>query len=261
MWRSLRRRWGVLRSLLIYYAKPLQLRRMTRFYAELVRPNDLCFDIGAHVGNRVKVLRRLGARVVAVEPQPQCVQVLRSLYGPDRAVILVTEAVGAHAGTQTLHISADNPTVSTLSGRWMTAVQQVESFAGVAWEEALQVPVTTLDALIATYGVPAFCKIDVEGYESEVLAGLSQPLPLLSFEYIPATRSLTLEVLDRLDALGDYRYNWFLGEQHRWQSSTWVTSTALRAALAAMPAAAPSGDVFAKLQPSVAAPAAAAPLA
>lgn len=248
MWPSLRRRWGVLRSLLIYYAKPLQLRRMTRFYATLIRPGDLCFDIGAHVGNRVNVWRRLGARVVAVEPQPQCIQVLQRLYAHDRSVTLVTEAVGAQAGTQTLHMSAANPTVSSLSREWIDTMSRMDSFAGVAWEEEIAVEVTTLDALIERFGEPALCKIDVEGYEGAVLAGLSRPLPLISFEFIPATRDLALEVLTRLDTLGDYRYNWFLGEQHRWQSPAWVTSAALRAALAAMPTDAPSGDIFARRQ-------------
>ncbi|MEZ4584405.1 MAG: FkbM family methyltransferase [Caldilineaceae bacterium] len=44
-------------------------------------------------------------------------------------------------------------------------MQQVDGFAGVTWDTAIPVTVTTLDRLIAQYGVPAFCKIDVEGYE------------------------------------------------------------------------------------------------
>jgi FkbM family methyltransferase len=245
--RDWRRRWGVVRSLLIYYAKPLQLRRMTRFYASLIRPGDLCFDIGAHVGNRVHVWRRLGARVVAVEPQPQCIRVLQSLYGQDRGVTLVTEAVAAQPGTQILRISSHNPTVSTLSQGWIDAVRRMDSFAGVEWSEELAVSVTTLDLLIARHGNPAYCKIDVEGYESAVLAGLSQPLPLISFEFIPAARTVALDALTRLEELGDYRYNWFMGERHRWEEAQWVDAATLRTRLAAMPDDGPSGDIFARL--------------
>src|SRR3990172_5141577 len=90
-----RRSLGLLRSLIIYYAKPFQLQRMARFYRDLIGPGDLCFDIGAHVGNRIAVWRRLGARVVAVEPQPSCLTLLRRLYGRDPGVTLVGEAVGA----------------------------------------------------------------------------------------------------------------------------------------------------------------------
>jgi FkbM family methyltransferase len=241
-----RQKFGLLRSLLIYYAKPLQLRRMRGFYAHLIRPGDLCFDIGAHVGNRIYVWHHLGARVVGVEPQPACMRLLRNLYRRSANVQLVEEAVGAASGQMTLHVSPTNPTVSTLSQPWMDAVRQVDSFAAVRWDEEVTVAVTTLDNLITRYGVPSFCKIDVEGFEAETLAGLSQPLRLVSFEYIPAARTVALACIQRLDALGDYRYNWTRGEDHHWQSPAWISSDQLRAALAAMPVDGLSGDIFAR---------------
>ncbi|MCC6454861.1 MAG: FkbM family methyltransferase [Caldilineaceae bacterium] len=219
---------------------------MRAFYAQLLRPGDLCFDIGAHVGNRISVWSRLGARVVGVEPQPACMRLLRRLYGHERNIELVEEAVGAAPGQMTLHISPSNPTVSTLSSQWMDAVRQVDSFAAVRWEEEVRVTVTTLDDLIARYGVPAFCKIDVEGFEAEVLAGLSQPLRLISFEYIPAAQPIALACIERLGQLGEYRYNWTLGEAHRWQSPTWVSADELRSTLATMPVDGASGDIFAR---------------
>lgn len=243
-----RRAFGVARSLVIYYGKPFQARRMARFYAQFIRPGDLCFDIGAHVGNRLAVWRRLGGRVVGVEPQPQCMRLLRRLYGQTPGVTLVEEAVGAAPGVLPMWVSEANPTVSSLSPGWIQAVQQVDSFAGVRWEASVPVVVATLDDLIDRFGEPVFCKIDVEGFEGEVLAGLTRPLPALSFEMIPATQALTFGCLGRLAALGDYRYNWSLGEQHRWQSPRWLTQAEMVHALRPMDPSGPSGDIYARRQ-------------
>ena len=237
---------GLLRSILIYYGNPFKLRRMQRFYAQFIGPGDLCFDIGAHVGNRLFVWSRLGARVVAVEPQPLCLALLRRWYGRRPGVTLVDQAIGAARGAQTLWISPDTPTVTTLSQPWIEAVQQTDSFAHVHWEPGAIVSVITLDDLIAQYGEPAFCKIDVEGYELEVLRGLSRPLRTLSFEYIAATQEMAVACIDRLAELGDYAYNWSAVEQHRWHSAEWLTPAATKAWLAGLRADDGSGDIYAR---------------
>jgi FkbM family methyltransferase len=243
---SLRASWGLWRSLVIYYGDPFKLRRMGRFYAQFIRPGDLCFDLGAHVGNRVWVWSRLGARVVAVEPQPACLDLLRRWFGQRPNVTLVGTAVGAEAGRAPLWVSAATPTVTTLSRPWIEAVQQEASFARVRWGERVEVEVTTLDALIARFGVPAFCKIDVEGYELEVLRGLSQPLPALSFEYIPAAREAAIACIERLAELGDYRFNWSVVEQHRWQSAAWVEPGRMVEFLRGLRPTDKSGDIYAR---------------
>lgn len=240
--------YGLLRSLAIYYANPLKLRRMRRFYRQFMQPGDLCFDIGAHVGNRLWAWTTLGARVVGVEPQPLCMQFLRRWYGRHPQVTLVNEAVGAETGQQQLFISKRTPTVTTLSKSWIEAVQTIPSFAAVQWESRVMVKVTTLDKLIECYGEPVFCKIDVEGYELEVLRGLSQPLRALSFEYIPATHAMTLGCLERLRQLGDYEFNWSVGEQHRWQMPQWVESKTAVAFVKQLPPHARSGDIYARIR-------------
>jgi FkbM family methyltransferase len=237
---------GLLRSILIYYANPLKLRRMRRFYAQFIGPGDLCFDVGAHVGNRLLVWTQLGARVIGIEPQPLCLALLRRWYGHNPQVTLVEEAVGATPGTQTLWVSGATPTVTTLSREWIAAVQQVDSFAGVSWDGAVTVAVTTLDDLVARHGVPAFCKIDVEGYELEVLRGLARPLPALSFEYVPAARDMAVGCVERLEHLGEYEYNWSIGEQHRWQCSQWQSAAHTQDFLTGLAADDRSGDIYAR---------------
>ena len=73
---TLLKAYGIARSALIYRANPLKRRRSRSFYRQFVGPGDLAFDIGAHLGDRVQAWVDLGARVVAVEPQPHLVAVL-----------------------------------------------------------------------------------------------------------------------------------------------------------------------------------------
>ena len=139
--------------------------------------------------------------VVAIEPQPLCMRFLQRWYGNDPAVTLIDSAVGAEQASLPLLVSIANPTVTTLSQEWIDAIRQDDSFADVTWEEADQVEVTTLDRLIALYGTPAFCKIDVEGYELEAFRGLSQPLAALSVEFIPAAADIAIGCIERLESL------------------------------------------------------------
>jgi FkbM family methyltransferase len=243
---SFRRSTGLLRSILMYYGVPLRNRALARFYTQFVRPGDLCFDIGAHVGNRLWALSRLGARVVALEPQPQCMRLLRRWYGHHPDIELIEQAVGAAPGTRTLFVSERTPTVTTLSQNWITAVGATPGFAGVRWDRSIPVCVNTLDELIARYGEPAFCKIDVEGTELDVLRGLSHPLMALSFEYIPAATDIAVACVDRLGALGPYEYNWSPGELPRLRSSTWLGPAQMANLLRRMPVRERSGDVYAR---------------
>ncbi len=230
----------------MYYGVPLRNRALARFYAQFVRPGDLCFDIGAHVGNRLWALSKLGARVVALEPQPQCMRLLRRWYGHHPDIELIEQAVGAAPGTRTLFVSERTPTVTTLSQNWITAVGATPGFAGVRWDRSIPVCVNTLDELIARYGEPAFCKIDVEGTELDVLRGLSHPLKALSFEYIPAATDIAVACVDRLGELGPYEYNWSPGELPRLRSSTWLGPTQMANLLQRMPVRERSGDVYAR---------------
>jgi FkbM family methyltransferase len=241
-WRTLR---GVVRSLRIYYGDRGRRAAMDRLYGQFVRPGDLVLDVGAHVGDRVASFRRLGARVVAVEPQPALARTLALLYGRDPAVTIAPLAVGRSTGKLELRINVDNPTVSTASADFVRAAHGVAGWEGQVWGRSVAVAVTTLDDLIAQHGMPAFIKIDIEGFEAEALAGLSRPCPALSFEFTTIQRDVASASIARCVALGYARFNAILGESHALVHPDWVSASAIEAWLAALPHSANSGDIYA----------------
>jgi FkbM family methyltransferase len=242
---SLRVARGVARSLLIYYGNRRHGPAMDRMYAQFVRPGDLVFDAGAHVGDRVAAFRRLGARVVAIEPQPALVRTLRLIYRRDDGVFVEPVALGAAPGTVELKLNLDNPTVSTASDEFVAAAHGAPGWHDQAWSRRISVPLMTLDGLIARHGVPSFIKIDVEGFEAQALAGLTRPIAALSFEFTLIQRAVAHAALDRCVALGFSGFDAALGESQTLVHGTWRSADAIRRWLDGLPADANSGDIYA----------------
>lgn len=232
------------RSFEVYYGDPEREAAMDTLYARFVGAGDLAFDIGSHVGDRIGSFRRLGARVVALEPQPLCMRAIRSLYAGDDQVILVESACGAKPGTVKMHINSANPTVSTASAHFIHAADGARGWEDQVWDSEIEVPSTTLDALVSEHGVPTFAKIDVEGFEDAVLTGLSRPLPTLSFEFTTIEREAALRCLDRLTSLGPYGFDIALGESQMLTFNRWVSQADMAAHILALPHAANSGDIY-----------------
>jgi FkbM family methyltransferase len=153
----LRRAAGISRSLITYYGPVWRRGRMEALYRRFLQAGDLAFDIGAHVGNRVRIFRRIGARVIAVEPQPDFVAVLRLLYGRDPDVVIEASGVAAGSGEGKLYLSTRTPTVSTFADSWIDDVQTDRRFQRIRWDTVINVPLVSLDGLISRHGEPQFC--------------------------------------------------------------------------------------------------------
>ncbi|WP_235933051.1 FkbM family methyltransferase [Paragemmobacter ruber] len=240
------RNWlGLARSLAIYN-NPLRTLPLRRFYRSLLSPGDLAFDIGAHVGTRARAMRGAGARVVALEPQEPFASFLRRTLPRD--IHLIEAAAGPQETVAEMAVSSLHPTVSSLQPDFAATAGATPGFAHVKWDRRQQVRVTTLDRLIAEHGMPAYVKIDVEGFELDVLAGVSRPLPLVSVEYLPDLPDQTVRVIERLQSLGAYRFNPVQGEAGRFLWSDWRKATDTVAWLRALPPGSRSGDLYARLQ-------------
>ncbi len=149
------------------------------FYSQFIKSGNLCFDIGANLGNRTSVFIELGAKVIALEPQKKCFDYLSKRFS--RKAIILQKGVGAQIGEMDFYISDVHHEVSSFSKDWLNDLK--ERFEDIKYDRIESVQVVTLDSLIEEFGSPAFIKIDVEGFELEVLKGLTRKVKCLCFEY------------------------------------------------------------------------------
>ncbi len=198
-------------------------QEMFEFYSKFISRGALCFDIGANVGDRVKTFLKLRANIVAVEPQEECVKILRTVYGNNRNLKIVQKAIGESEGEAEMMVCNVN-TISSLSPEWIKSVRKSGRFSEYSWDKKMVVAVTTLDRLIEQYGTPSFIKIDVEGFEYPVVKGLSQPVKTLSLEFTPEFIESTFKCIDHLQQLGDIHFNYSVGETMQLAMEEWVSS-------------------------------------
>jgi len=239
---------GLARSLVIYHGQPQRRRAKNTFYQQFIKPGDLCFDIGAHTGGDLRTWLGLGARVLAVEPQPRFMRLLQRLYRTNSNVTLIDKAIGAGLGETTLYVNMDSPAMTTLSRTWMDSIVQADPTAAVRWDRSQKVQVTTLDRLIGIHECPKFCKIDVEGMEADVLKGLSTPVPMLSFAYLPTALDIAILCLENIKDIDDYRFNATLGEQWRFLFPEWISGAQVFDWITHRKASDDAGDIYCRRQ-------------
>jgi len=214
---------GLLRSWLVYYGVPFRRRQQVAFYRRLINsPNGTIYDIGAHLGSRTRVFLELGHPVVAVEPQRRFFEIIAAGLADQSNCSLIHGAVGAESGTAEIQISDRYPTVSSLSPDWIGAGVAAGVLQGVSYNRSETVRLYSIGELMELYGPPAFIKIDVEGFEYEVVRGLRAPVPALSFEIVPSSLDLTRRCVEHLEGLGKYRYFFTRAERTRFvESQPW----------------------------------------
>ncbi len=222
------------------FAMPLLYPKMRRFFSMFMKSGDLVFDIGAHEGELAEVFLALGASVVCVEPNPRCAKALSGRFAPGRPVRVVRKGVGEKEGKMEFHICESSSSLSTFSKKWKTG-----RYRGERWIERVTVSMTTMDSLMRSFGKPRFCKIDVEGYELQILRGMSSPIPALSFEFTKEFIGEASSCARRLSEIGMGRFNYSPYSESYLSLERWVDAEELLTHLAEEKSALFCGDVYA----------------
>ena len=219
------------------FDKAAILRRKNRqeFYAAFVQPGDIVFDVGANLGNYSEAFRAVGATVVAIEPDPRNVKMLRKRLKGEHFHI-VPCALGRSEGTAELRIASDRDDVSTLSNQWADLTE-------AHWQGSVQVQVKTLDSIAEEFGIPKYVKVDAEGYDAEVLRGMSFRPLMVSFEYLPRDLRIARECTE---LLGEFSFNFVIEERSRFELDQWVCKEEILSVLSTLDSSILYGDVFAR---------------
>lgn len=189
-------------------------------FIELDLQNQMCFDVGANIGKKSEKFLSYGASVVCIEPQKYCVSMLKSRFEKDGRVQIVNCALGSKKDFGSIFISEEH-TLSTMSLDFITETSK-ERFTNTVWKGEETVEILTLDSIIEIHGLPKYCKIDAEGYEVEILKGLSRPIKFISVEFVPELKGKTFEAMSLIDKLGDYKYNYINGESEFFEFENWI---------------------------------------
>jgi FkbM family methyltransferase len=201
---------------------------------------DTVFDVGANIGNKTQTFLSLGAKVICFEPQAQCVDALLERFSGNPLVTVVPAGLAEEEGRLPIQL-CDQHVLSTFSHRWKTG-----RHAGHRWDTSAMVPVITLDKAIAMFGRPQYIKIDVEGYETNVLRGLTEPLDVLSFEFTKEFLDDAQVAVDYLIGLGMTEFTVAFGENDVFATQFWCEGAVLMNALRNHPASGLWGDIYAR---------------
>ncbi|MDH7913363.1 FkbM family methyltransferase [Winogradskyella sp. SYSU M77433] len=226
----------------MFFKKFLHKKKLRRLYKSILKKDSLCFDIGANIGYKSSIFLSLKHTVVAFEPQENCQNALNKLNQEYPDFSIVNMAIGSENATLDLSLG-NHIEIATLSNKFKSYF----TTDSIYWNKKQPVKVVTLNSQIERYGIPDFCKIDVEGYEYEVLKSLNYKIPLIEFEFTGGFVEETILCLSKLDELGTYKFNYTLNENPIFIRKIWLSAKELKLEINEMNIKNLHGNILAKL--------------
>ncbi len=217
-------------------------KREKCFYKKILTNSEgIVFDIGANVGDKSMLFAKYSQRVIALEPDIANFRLLQKRFFYNSKVKVINAAVGNVIGKEVFYVSLPGSPANTLSAKWKDILEdsRVNRWAkSLEFRATYQVDVTTLDTLIMQFGTPHFIKIDVEGYEEQVLEGLSKTIPVISIEAnFPDFRDETMNCIAKINLISpkatfnvvDDKLQYFWPENKDYHvMNKWLSETELR---------------------------------
>jgi len=217
------------------------------FFSQFIRKNNLCFDIGANVGDITLALNALGSKVVAIEPVNSAFFKLKKNFFNLKNIKTINFAIGNKESESTITVCEDD-TLSSMSKEYIKKMVSIKELSNLEWNQRQKVKVTTIDKLIQKYGIPNYIKIDVEGYEWEVLRGLSTPINLISFEFNTYLLNAFENCTKLLSKLGHYEYNYEIREKKNLILPRWVEKKQIEKIILSVDKGILFGNIYARLK-------------
>lgn len=193
-----------------------------RIFESIIKPLDIVFDVGSNIGDKSDIFLNLGANVIGFEPQQECYLYTIKRFGNNNRFRCENIALDSKIGISTIHIASYH-TISSMSEVFIKESKK-ERFAEYSWNSKREVKTDTLDNMIERYGKPTFIKIDVEGYELNVLSGLTNPVDIISIEFNPELCENTIECVNYIDNLNGNNtlFNYGYRNDEDFKYETWV---------------------------------------
>jgi FkbM family methyltransferase len=195
------RAYGLLRPQQVHLSEDLK-----QLYSTLMPKGALAFDIGANVGTYAEALESLGAHIVAVDANADCLRHIELMYS-GRNIQVVHAAVGSRTGLVTFNMSDQSDGISAIPSDWLESLNKHYGRSQQVWNRSVTVPMITVDCLVRRFGAPYYIKIDIEGYDGFALEGISTQPPLLSFEFHRVCLHSALDCLDKKVISPESRFN------------------------------------------------------